>query len=198
MTLDLSARFPQAFYARDPLEVAPDLLGQVLVHWHPQRGLLAGRIVEVEAYRDEDDRACHAAKGRTKRTDVMYGAPGRAYVYLIYGMYDMFNVVTWPEGRPAAVLVRGLEPAIGIERTVKTNGPGKLARALGVDRTHNRADLRGDTLFLSPGEPVEPSSVQTSPRIGVDYAGEWAERPWRYSLAGNTFVSKRPRAAQGG
>ncbi len=181
--------YPRDFYAADPVDVARQLLGSILVHNHPVKGELSGRIVETEAYRGEEDLACHASKGRTARTDVMYGRPGVAYVYLIYGMYDMFNVVTWPEGQPSAVLVRAVEPLSGVSRT--TDGPGKLTRALAIDRTLNRVDLTGGRLFVTPGDPVRAADVAVSERIGIDYAKEWARRPWRFSVRGSTHVSKR-------
>ncbi len=182
---------PREFYSRDPLEVAPGLIGTRLVHLHPERGLLCARIVEVEAYRGTDDLACHAAKGLTPRTRIMYGAPGHAYVYLIYGMYDMLNVVTWPEGRPAAVLIRAAEPLWGVE--ARTDGPGRLCRAMGVRKTlHNGIDLTDSPLFIAPAErEVLPSEVQTSPRIGIDYAGEWADRAWRWTLEASHHTSRR-------
>lgn len=180
--------YPASFYNRDPLDVARDLLGALLVHQHPDRGLIAGRIVETEAYRGEEDLACHASAGKTKRTEVMYGEPGRAYVYLIYGMYHMFNVVTWPPGKPSAVLVRGLEPIEGIERT--TDGPGKLTRALDIDMSLNRISLAGPRLSVIPDQTTCEEDLQRSPRIGVDYAGEWALRPWRFSIRGNKHVSR--------
>lgn len=178
----------RAFYEQDPLVVARGLLGMLLVHRHDGQER-AGRIVEVEAYRGEEDLACHAAPGPTARNAPMYGPAGHAYVYLIYGMYDMMNVVTWPEGAPSAVLVRAVEPVHGIDR--KTDGPGKLTRALGITRALNREDLRGERLFIAEGEPVPDRLVEQSPRIGVDYAGEWAARPWRFSVAGNRHVSRR-------
>lgn len=181
-TSNYAGRFDAGFFAGDPLDVAPALLGAVLVHRHPDRGAIAGRIIEVEAYRGEEDQACHARVGRTRRTSTMYGPPGRAYVYLIYGMYHMLNVVTWPEGQPSAVLIRGIEPITGIDRT--SDGPGKLTRALGVDMGHNGVDLRGTELFLVPGGLRPGETLATSRRIGVDYAGEWAERPWRFMIAG--------------
>lgn len=181
---------PRDFYADDPVIVAPRLIGTRLVYRHPDRGRICGRIVEVEAYRDTDDLACHAAKGLTGRTRVMYGPPGFAYVYLIYGMYDMLNVVTWPRGRPAAVLIRALEPIEGIDRT--TDGPGKLTRALGVGREHNGIDLTGDMLFIAAADrAVHSSELETGPRIGIDYAGEWAARPWRWTLRGSRHTSHR-------
>jgi DNA-3-methyladenine glycosylase len=187
--------FSKDFYEQDPLVVAPSLIGALLVHRRPSSGEVVGRIVETEAYRGEEDLACHASPGPTARNRIMYGPGGFAYVYLIYGMYDMFNVVTWPEGMPSAVLVRAVEPVSGISRT--TNGPGRLCRAMGIDRSLNGADLRGDRLLVVPGDPVDPASIEASPRIGVDYAGEWTAKPWRFALAGNPHVSKRPRKARG-
>ncbi len=184
------SRFERDFFARDPLDVAPDLLGAHVVH-RTERGDRIGRIVELEVYRGEEDLACHASKGRTQRTDVMYGPPGHAYVYLIYGMYDMLNVVTWPVDRPSALLVRAVEPIAGIEG--RTDGPGRLTRAMGIDRGHNREDLIGDRLFLTPG--TAPDAIETTARIGIDYAGAWASRPWRFTDAHSPHVSKRPRPA---
>jgi len=183
--------FSHRFYADDPLVVAPGLLGALLIHHHPERGLLAGRIVETEAYRGMEDKACHASKGITKRTAPMFGPPGHAYVYLIYGMYEMLNAVTWPEGQPSAVLIRGVEPIAGIERT--TNGPGKLTRALGIDRSLNESDLVSGRLIIVPDQIISKDCVETTPRIGVDYAGEWAEKPWRFCVRANPHVSKMPK-----
>lgn len=182
-------RPPRAFYEQDPLVVARELLGMLLVHV-VDGAERAGRIVETEAYRGEEDLACHASPGRTTRNAPMYGPPGHAYVYLIYGMHEMFNVVTWPEGMPSAVLVRALEPVHGV---AKTHGPGRLTKAMGIDRTLNTEDLRGERLFIVQGERVPDSAVERSPRIGVDYAGEWAARPWRFSVRGCGHVSRRPR-----
>jgi len=179
---------PATFYEKDPLTVAPALLGDLLVHNHPEKGWLVGRIVETEAYRGMEDLACHASKGETQRTAPMFGAPGRAYVYLIYGMYDMFNAVTWPAGQPSAVLIRAIEPVLNINRT--TDGPGKLTRALAIDRTHNNSDLTSGAVRIIPDQRVVPSKIASSPRIGVDYAGEWAKRPWRFTVRANPFVSR--------
>jgi DNA-3-methyladenine glycosylase len=183
--------FSHRYYADDPLVVAPGLLGALLIHNHPDRGLLAGRIVETEAYRGMEDQACHASKGQTKRTAPMFGPPGHAYVYLIYGMYEMFNVVTWPEGEPSAVLIRGVEPIAGIEGT--TNGPGKLTRALHIDRRLNESDLVAGPLIIVPDQMIAAECIETSPRIGVGYAGEWTEKPWRFSVRDNPHVSKPPK-----
>lgn len=185
---------PESFYARDPLVVARELLGATLVHEHPERGRIAGRIVETEAYRGQEDLACHASAGRTKRAEVLYGPPGRAYVYLIYGMYHLFNCVAWPEDEPAAVLVRAVEPVAGIGRS--TDGPGKLTRAMGIDLRHNRLRLDRGPVTIVAGDEVVDEAVATGPRIGVDYAGEWAARPWRFWVRGSRHVS-RPRGTKG-
>jgi DNA-3-methyladenine glycosylase len=188
-------RLPRAFYARPTLEVAPDLLGLWLVHELPD-GRRAGRIVEVEAYVGTDDLASHASRGRTARTDVMFGPPGHAYVYLIYGMHHCFNVVTEADGTAGAVLIRALEPGAGVEDRV--DGPGRLCRALAIDRSHNHLDLTDESdgpLWLErrPGAPVE--TIATSARIGVAYAGEWAARPYRFYLPGSRSLSVRPPRA---
>ncbi|MGE3908383.1 MAG: DNA-3-methyladenine glycosylase [Chloroflexota bacterium] len=192
-----AARLPRSFFARPTLEVAPDLLGLWLVHDLPE-GRRAGRIVEVEAYCGTEDLACHAAKGRTARTEVMFGPAGHAYVYLIYGMHHCFNVVTDPDGVAGAVLVRALEPGEGVE--TGTHGPGRLGRALAIDRRHNGLDLTeesGGPLWLErrPGPPV--AEVATSARINVDYAGAWAALPWRFYDATSRHVSVPPRRRPG-
>lgn len=187
----MAARLPLRFYSRPALEVARELLGTVLVH--REDGVRrAGRIVEVEAYVGEHDLACHASKGRTKRTEVLFGPPGHAYVYLIYGMYRCFNVVTDPEGVASAVLVRGIEPVEGLPSDVDTAGPGKLCRAMGIDLRHNRMDLRGDVVFLERGKEVPEWEVSSGPRIGVDYAGTWANEPYRLWVTGSRHVSRTP------
>ncbi len=177
---------PRDFYARPTLAVARALLGTVLCH---RRGgeVLRARIVEVEAYIGEGDRACHARAGRTARTAVMYGPPGHAYVYLVYGMHEMLNVVTEAEGRPAAVLVRGAE-RLGGEALP---GPGRLTRALGIDRALDAADLCGDRLWIEGGGLSRGERVLRSPRIGIDYAGApWVEKPWRLYVEGSPGVSR--------
>ena len=181
-------RLPREFYEADPLEVAPGLLGSLLIHRHPALGELIGRIVETEAYRGEEDLACHASAGVTTRTQVMFGPPGHAYVYLIYGMYNMLNAVTWPEGRPAAVLIRAIEPVLSVKRT--TDGPGKLTMAMDIDRTLNGQDLCGQRLFICRGGEIALSDIETGPRIGVDYAGEWAKKPWRFWIRDSRYVSR--------
>jgi len=187
------ARLPRSFYARPTLEVAPDLLGLWLVHEGPA-GRKTGRIVEVEAYVGQEDLAAHSSRGRTARTSVMFGRAGHAYVYFIYGMHYCFNVVTEVEGVGAAVLVRALEPGEGVE--ARTDGPGRLCRTLGIDRSQNGLDLTDEAdgqLWIErrPGPPV--GEIATSPRIGVAYAGVWAERPWRFYLPASRHISVRPR-----
>jgi DNA-3-methyladenine glycosylase len=170
---------PRAYYRRDTLQVARDLLGKHLVR-NSKKGLLSGRIVEVEAYVGPEDRASHASRGRTQRTEVMFGRAGIAYVYLIYGMYHCFNVVTEQEGYPAAILVRAVEA----DGHGLVDGPGRLCRHFGIDRTLNKWDLTlGDELWLEDrGERAPLSQIIRAPRIGVDYAGAWAKKPWRFLL----------------
>jgi DNA-3-methyladenine glycosylase len=191
-----SMPLPLSFYARPALTVARELLGARLVvdegGWRR-----VGRIVETEAYVGAHDLACHASKGRTPRTEVLFGPPGRAYVYLIYGMYHCFNVVTDAEGEAAAVLVRAVEPLEGLPPEARTDGPGRLCRALGLGLPHNRRSLLDEGLHLEAGEPVPESQVARGPRIGVDYAGEWARAPLRLWLRGSQHVS-RPRGAAPG
>ena len=186
------------FYDQDTLEVARQLLGKYLVRRHPE-GIAVGRIVETEAYVGPEDKACHAARGRTARTEVMFGAPGHAYVYFIYGFHYMLNIVTEREGFPAAVLIRAVEPVRGIplmKRRRETNepralasGPGKLCQAFAIDRTLNGSDMCGNTLYVrDAGEPA--AKIIATPRIGVNYAGEWKNKRFRFLIGGNAFVSK--------
>ena len=158
----------------------------------------AGRIVETEAYQGPRDLAAHSARGRTRRTEVMFGPPGHAYVYFIYGFWNCLNVVTGPTGVPHAVLLRALEPLDGL--TERTWGPGLLCRALHIDRRLNGADLLGDELWLEAPRRSAPVRIARATRIGVDYAGEWAQRPWRFFDRDSPWVStapasRRPRAA---
>jgi len=178
---------------RPTVAVALGLLGAYLVHDGPG-GRQVGRIVETEAYVGPDDRASHASRGRTPRTDPMFGPPGFAYVYLVYGMYYCLNVVAEPEGYPAAVLLRALEPIAGIAGS--TSGPGRLCRALGIDLTYNRADLTGGALYLAGGAPPA-GRIVAGPRVGVESAGRWALKPWRFYLADSPWVSRAPRRGRG-
>lgn len=169
---------PRAFFNQSTLVVARSLVGKYLVRDH-ESGRVAGKIIEVEAYIGQTDKACHASKGRTARTDVMFGPAGVAYVYLIYGMYHCLNVVTEQEGFPAAVLIRAVE----VDGEL-IDGPGRLCRALEVDRSLHRHDLTmGRSLwFEDRGAVVPRGRVGRFPRIGVEYAGEWAKKLWRFRL----------------
>ena len=180
-------KLPRSFYDRDTILVARDLLGKWLVH--VSDGIeRVGRIVEVEAYLGPHDLAAHSAKGLTKRTKVMFGPPGHAYVYLIYGIHHCMNVVTEREGHASAVLLRAIEPVKNIEG--RTQGPGLLCRALEIDRRLNAHDLLSDDFFIAAPEETEPPSIVKRPRIGVDYAGHWAKRHLRFYIKGNPFVSR--------
>jgi DNA-3-methyladenine glycosylase len=197
------APLPRSFFARDTQRVARELLGKLLVRrW--RGSALIGRITEVESYVGPDDLACHASKGCTPRTKVMFGPAGHAYVYLVYGMHELFNLVTEAEGFPAAVLVRAVEPISGIAAMERargthklrqlTTGPGRMTQAMRISRHLNRVDCcTSERIFVADdGHSIEPSQIQTSPRIGVDYAGDWALRPWRYFLRDSPFVSRPP------
>ena len=174
------------FYARDAESVAKDLLGcHLLVA--SNSSVTRSRIVETEAYLGETDLGCHASKGRTRRTGVMFGPPGVAYVYLIYGMYDMFNIVTDEVDSAHAVLVRAVEPLT--DGVTNTDGPGKLTRALGITRAHNGVSLFGPEIWLEAGTP--PADITVTPRIGIDYAKEWKDAPLRFFDADSKHVSKR-------
>jgi DNA-3-methyladenine glycosylase len=161
--------------------VAQALLGKYLVR-ETDQARHVGRIYEVEAYIGQEDRACHASKGRTPRTDVMFGPPGVAYVYLIYGMYHCLNIVTEAEGFPAAILVRAVDEA-GVP-PVLIDGPGRLCRAFQIDRSHNRLDMTvGQGLWVEDrGVGIRACDIASYPRIGVPYAGDWAQKPWRFRL----------------
>ncbi len=191
------------FYARYTPTVARELLGHLLVRKLPTGETLCGRIVETEAYHGTEDSACHAHLGRTSRTNIMFGEAGYAYVYLIYGMYDMLNIVTETVGFPAAVLVRAVEPLEGMELmqlnrgNVRgknlTNGPGKLCRAMAITRALKGEDMvNGDVLWVEAGETVPDDQIVTAPRVGIDYATpEDVARPWRFYERGNLWVSKK-------
>ncbi len=183
----LGPPLPRTFYAQPTLAVALGLLGAYLVRDRPE-GRQIGRIVETEAYLGLSDRASHASRGVTARTRIMFGPPGFAYVYLVYGMYYCLNVVTEQPGFPAAVLVRALEPVIDI--AAPTNGPGRLCRALAIDRELNGADLTAGPLYLAAGARPQ-GRVVAGPRVGVGYAGVWALKPWRFYEADNPWVSRR-------
>jgi len=185
---------PREFYARSTLEVARELLGLYLVHL--DGGVhRAGRIVETEAYQGPRDLAAHSSKGMTARNAVMFGEPGHAYVYFIYGIWNCVNVVTRESGVPHAVLIRALEPAGGADGN--TWGPGLLCRALHIDRGLNGADLCGDRLWVERrASPLPGSSkprIAAATRIGVDYSGDWAAKPWRFYDKDSPYVSTAKR-----
>ena len=180
-------RLPRSFYDRDTILVANELLGKLLVN--SSDGVIrVGRIVEVEAYLGPHDLAAHSAKGLTNRTRVMFGPPGHAYVYLIYGVHHCMNVVTEREGRASAVLLRAVEPVRNVEG--RTQGPGLLCRAMGIDRRSNGRDLVSDDLYVAAPKKPGPIVIVKRPRIGVEYAGRWAKRLLRFYMKGNPFVSR--------
>lgn len=182
------AKLARSFYDRRALAVAPDLIGLHLVH-RAGRHLRIGRIVETEAYQGPLDLAAHSARGRrTARTEVMFGSPGHAYVYLIYGFWNCLNVVTAAEGTPHAVLLRALEPLANIDGS--TAGPGLLCRALGIDRRLYGEDLCGTRLWIERPAEIKRVRIVRSTRIGVDYAGDWAQRRWRFFDADSRYVSR--------
>jgi DNA-3-methyladenine glycosylase len=188
-----AAKLGRDFYSRDARTVARALLGTYLVH-APRGGVArAVRIVETEAYCGPKDLACHAKVGLTRRTRTLLGEPGHAYVFLIYGMYECFNVTCRKAGTGHAVLVRGGEPVLGIEHGVRADGPGRLSRALGITRSDDARDLTGDTLFLAARSSRARVRVGVTARVGVAYAGAWADKPWRYFDAASVHVS-RPSA----
>ena len=201
----IARKLPREFYAQPVLKVARQCIGKILVHRTPE-GEAAGRIVEADAYRGPLDLAAHSRRGlHTKRTTAMFGPPGHAYVYLLYGISWAMNLVVATEGKPHAVLIRALEPVRGLDLMVKrrnkpitsrelTNGPGKLTSALAITGADYGRDLCGEELFLEEGEREIPrSKIGRSPRINVDYAGEWSALPWRFYEKGNRYVSVPPR-----
>ncbi len=181
-------KLPRTFYDRDTVVVAKELLGKLLVHRVAGEERI-GRIVEVEAYVGSHDLASHSSKGVTARTKVMFGQPGHAYVYLIYGMYHCMNVVTEREGEGAAVLLRAVEPVLNISG--RTNGPGLLCRAMGITKHLNGHDLLSDDFFVSEPDEAEKFGIVKRPRVGVDYAGKWAGKLLRFYIKDNPFVSRR-------
>ncbi|MCB0078514.1 MAG: DNA-3-methyladenine glycosylase [Anaerolineales bacterium] len=198
---DTAARLPRAFFAEAAPDVARALLGHRLMRRLPDGRLLGGRIVETEGYHGLQDSASHGRSGPTGRAAVMFGEAGRAYVYLIYGMYDMLNISTAETGMPSAVLIRAIEPLIGeavmrelrpVKGVALSNGPGKLCRAMQITRALNNEDLIGsDQLWLAAGEAVAAHEVSATPRIGIDYAApECRDRPWRFIINGNKWVSR--------
>lgn len=201
-------KLPRDFYTRlNVLEVARDLLGKKLVVPNRNGSRVAGIIVETEAYRGPEDRASHAFNGRrTQRTETMYGIGGTAYVYFVYGMYNQFNVVTGVEDTPHAILVRAVEPIEGLDIMRRrrrgrfeyelTSGPGRLCLAMGIDRKLDKADLLGGRVWIEEGVSISPRQIARGPRIGIDYAEEWASKPWRFWVRDNPFVSRPGKTVQ--
>jgi len=191
----------RSWFDRPALDVAPALLGKRLVHASPD-GAVAGRIVETEAYAGPEDRAAHSSRGNTPRNSVMFGPPGHLYVYFIYGMHYCLNVVCGPDVKPEAVLIRAVAIDEGEELARKrrrastsvatvrlASGPGNVAAAFGIDRSLNGADLTDGPVYLTEGP--RPPRVVARPRIGVAYAAEWADEPWRFLVADDPNVSRR-------
>ena len=177
-------KLPRAFYDRDTILVARELLGKLLIH-----GDRIGRIVETEAYLGPHDLAAHSARGLTERTRVMFGPPGFAYVYMIYGMYFCMNVVTQREGHASAVLLRAVEPVKNVAG--RTQGPGLLCKAMHIDKRLNGCDLLSKGFHIAMGAEEEAFTIIKRPRIGVDYAGSWARRHLRFYIKGSEYVSRR-------
>jgi DNA-3-methyladenine glycosylase len=195
-----SPSLTRTWFDRPATTLARELLGCRLVH-ASAGGTVGGRIVEVEAYRGPEDRAAHSSRGRTPRNAVMFGSPGHVYVYLIYGLHHCLNVVAGPASKPEAVLVRALALDEGVELARHrrgagvplgrlASGPGNVGKALGVDRGLNGADLLAGPVWLEPRIGRVPR-VASGPRVGVDYAGTWAARPWRFWIADDPHVSRR-------
>ncbi len=188
-------RLTREWFARDAAVVGRALLGCLLVHERSEGQTLVSRIVETEAYRGPKDLACHARAGLTKRTRTLLGEEGHAYVFFIYGMHDCFNVTCKGYGEGHAVLVRAGEALSGFEPGARLDGPGRFARAMRIPRTLDGADLTAPPLYLVPR--TKRPRVGVSARVGVAYAGTWADKPWRFFDAGSRHVSKPPRSAIG-
>lgn len=195
-------KLPRSFYERDNVvQISRELIGKVLCTYY-KGTLTAGMITETEAYNGRTDRACHAYPDvRTNRTETLYGPPGHAYVYLCYGIHHLFNVVTNHEGLADAILIRAVKPLDGIEKMIQrrakeklspnlTNGPGKLSQALGITTTCDRTKLNSNKIWIEDrGYEIQREEITASTRIGVDYAGEHAQLPWRFFLKDSEWVS---------
>lgn len=195
-------RIEREFYMRDAVTVAKDILGKIIVKKDDKGKIFSGRIIEVEAYMGIFDKASHSYGGkRTKRTEVMYKEGGYSYIFLIYGMYECFNIVVEAEGNPQAVLVRGVEPLenknlMQEKRKVKrekdiSNGPGKLTKALGITREDNGVDLVNDKNIWIEDDGYKVKEIIETTRIGIDYAEEDALKPWRFYIKDSEFISKK-------
>jgi DNA-3-methyladenine glycosylase len=191
----------ELFYQQDTITVARGLLGKILVH-EERESTTTGRIVETEAYRGPEDHAAHSSKGRrTARNEVMYGQKGHAYVYFIYGLYYCFNITAGNVvEKPEAVLIRALEPMTGEEIMAKrrsqqvkvanlTNGPSKLCMAMGISKSQNKKDLTAPPLYIEDAPLIPQDDIVETTRVGVDYSGDWKNKPWRFYIRDNRFVS---------
>lgn len=192
-----AARLGRAWFARDALAVARALIGCYVVHeGRPaQSAPLVSRIVETEAYRGPTDLACHARAGLTRRTRALLGREGHAYVFFVYGMHECFNVTCAGEGRGHAVLVRAGEPTAGFDEHARLDGPGRFARAMGISRAYDGQDLTEPPLYLC--RRTTRPRISVTPRVGVAYAGTWADRPWRFYDPTSSHASKPPKKAIG-
>ena len=196
-------KLPREFYTRpDTLEIAQDLLGKILVVPTEAGERVSGVIVETEAYLGAEDKAAHSYNNRrTKRTETMFAVGGTVYIFFIYGMYFQFNIVAGEAGVPHAVLIRAVEPLENVEimrerrvtmkDTNLTSGPGKLCIALEIDRRFNGEDLLGKRIWIEEGEKFSTDSIACGKRIGIDYSEEYAEKPWRFWIKDNPFVSRK-------
>jgi DNA-3-methyladenine glycosylase len=204
MTTDLStSKLKKNFYRRELLVVARELLGKVLVK-SSGKEILAGKIIEVEAYHGDTDEAAHSYGGITKRNEIMFEAGGYLYVYFTYGAYHCCNVVTGKKGQGTAVLIRAVEPVIGLDRMIKnrfgrklkndkeifdlTSGPGKVCQAFKFDRTHSGTDLTGKDIFIFDGEKIKSKNIGVSKRIGITRS---VDLPWRYFIKDNPYLSRK-------
>ncbi len=196
-------KLPLSFYRRpDVVEISRQLIGKVLCSQIGESPLTSGIIVETEAYCGRNDKACHANNSRTERTEIMYQEGGVAYIYLCYGIHHLFNVVTNINGLADAVLIRAIEPQDGKNKMLQrrngkdvtpslTGGPGRLTQALGITTDLYGTDLRGDTIWIEDRNiPIKKSKIKSATRIGVDYAGKHAKRPWRFYIEDNKWISK--------
>lgn len=197
------SKFSREFYTRtDTLQIAREILGKTLVVPTENGDRVSGKIVEVEAYLGEIDKAAHSYGGkRTTRNEITYDIGGKIYVFFIYGMYWQLNFVTNLAENPHVLLIRAVEPIDGIEIMRErrgamkdqnlTSGPGKLCIAYGIDRSFNGADLLEDKIWVENGEEIPVEQIESGKRIGIDYAEEFAEMPWRFWIKGNRFVSRK-------
>jgi|HubBroStandDraft_1064217.scaffolds.fasta_scaffold17152_4 DNA-3-methyladenine glycosylase len=189
------ARLPEPWYRRDARIVARALIGCLVVHERSDGTVRVARVVESEAYRGARDLACHARAGLTRRTRTLLGEPGHAYVFLVYGMHDCFNVTCLREGAGHAVLVRAAEPVAGLDSKQSLRGPGRFARGMEITRAADGSALTEPPLYVCPR--VRRPRIGVSARVGVGYAGDWADAPWRFFDLGSAEVSRPPKSAIG-